>query len=249
LGHVRDLGDQALVPTVEKLLSVPHSDSSVTIAALRCLEKLGKKESLGAIDDYVKQTSAAGEILKAARKAKLVLQERNDLEFFDVLLKIFEADSPVLDPSLNYEAVFGNSRMNRLGSALAKSLEQREVGHWDDFVTRLDGVCEVLVRHVFEKYWSAMKLDEAKGLMMAKKEYANRLEISEFKNTFRSIQPLLLSIHQMRKDATTAHVENADGGEKPGFQESDADLALREFKKMFPEYMATVQACTSKTVS
>ena len=241
LGHVGNLGDQSLASAVEKFLYVPHSDSLVTIAALQCLGKLGKKESVGVIDEFVKRTSAAGDIQKASRQAKLVLQDRNDLEMFGVLSQIFEGNVAILDTSINYEEVFGNSRMKRIRCRLAEALAQLDVGHWDDFVTCLDGVCDILSRHAFEKCWAAMKLAEAKGQMMAKKDYANRLGMAEFKNTFPSIQPLLLSIHQMRGNAETAHAEDSDGSGKPGLDKLDADLSLSQFKKAFPEYIAIVR--------
>ena len=242
LGHVADLGDEAFVVVVANFLSPPHSDRRVLLTTLNCLERLGHESAITAIEQFVADTSPSNEVLHAARHARAVLQGRNDLELLEVLAKIFDDTSPVLDPKVDYEKVFGLSRMKHLAKGLSDALGERDVSHWEDFVTRLDGICDILNRHLFDRHWSAMKLSKEKASAMSMQNYGNRLPMAEFRNRFPVLQPLMQTIHDMRYDATTAHPEDSDGTGKPGLEESDATLAIEQFKKLFTLYVEAVTA-------
>jgi hypothetical protein len=143
---------------------------------------------------------------------------------------------------VDYEKVFGLSRIRNIAKGLSLALGERDACHWDDFVTRLDGICDILNRHLFDKHWSAMSLSEEKARAMSRQDYGNRLLKPEFRNRFPVLQPLMLTIHDMRYDATTAHAEDSDGTGKPGLEESDATLAIEQFKKLFTVYIEAVTA-------
>ena len=240
LAHVADLGDGSFVDEVASFLSPPHSERRVLVAALNSLERLGQERAIKSIDQFVTDTSPSNEVLHAARHARAVLQNRNDLELLEVLARIFDDGSPVLDPKVDYEKLFGLSRMKRLAKGLSESLLLKENGYWEEFVTKLDGICDMLNRHLFDKHWAAMGLPEEKARALSKREYGNRLSISEFRNSFPVLQPLMQTINDMRNAATTAHQEDSDGTEKPGLEEDDASLAIEQFKNLFTRYVEAV---------
>ncbi|MCX5677351.1 MAG: hypothetical protein NTX87_20395 [Planctomycetota bacterium] len=212
------------------------------MAALNGLERLGQERAIKSIDHFVTDTSPSSEVLHAARHARAVLQDRNDLELLEVLARVFDNTSPVLDPKVDYEKVFGLSRMNHIAKGLSVALGERDVGHWEDFVTRLDGICDILNRHLFDKHGPAMSLSDEKARAMSRQDYGNRLVMTEFRKRFPVLQPLMQTIHDMRYDATTAHPEDSDGTGKPGLEESDATLAIEQFKKLFTVYVEAVTA-------
>jgi HEAT repeat protein len=240
LGHVGDLGDKTLLPDVLPLLLSPHSSPDVRVAALQCVEHIGDPGVIAQIDEFVAETSPSDEILNAARHAKMTLLGRADLELVEVLSRIMPPDSPALEPSIDYAKEFGVARVKRLARGIQDAVSQWGAGHWDDFVTKINGVCEVLSRHLFETRYAAMGLDKERAARLASKPYRNRLDISEFKQSLGSIQAPMASIHQLRSEAETAHVENADGSEKPGLEKTDAELARDEFKKLFEGYAQIV---------
>jgi hypothetical protein len=240
LGHVGDLGDTTLLPDVRPFLSSPHSSVDVQVAALQCLEHMGKPSVIPQIDEFVTETSASDRILQAARHAKMTLLGRADLELVEVLSRIMPSDSPALEPSTDYAREFGAARVKRLAGGLRDAVSQWEAGHWDDYVTKLYGVCEVLSRHLFETHYAAMGLEKDRAARLAGGHYRNRLDLSEFRKAFGSIHAPMVSIYQLRGDAETAHVEGSDGSGKPGLQKADAELARDEFRKLFGEYARLV---------
>ncbi len=77
---------------------------------------------------------------------------------------------------------------------------------------------------------------------MARQDYANRLYMAEFKKAFPAVQPLLVSIFRMRYEARGPHHEDRDGTEKPGVSQTDADLALEQFKSAFEKLVQKLAA-------
>ena len=240
LGYVGELGDTTLLLYVQPFLSSPHSSADVEVAALECLEHMGEPSVIPQIEEFITETSPSDRILQAARHAKMTLQGRADLELVEVLARIMPLDSPALDPSIDYAKEFGNARVKRLADGLQDAVSQWEAGHWDDYVTKLYGVCEVLSRHLFETRHVAMGLEKDRAAKLAGGHYRNRLDISEFRRAFGSIHAPMVQIYQLRGDADTAHVEGSDGSGKPGLQKTDAELARDEFRKLFGEYASLV---------
>jgi len=232
LEHVGDLGDDVLVESVAEILTRPHPDRQVIIAALNSLSNLKSRKAIPFIDKFMTETSPSGDVLQAARYAKAVIQERKDLPLFEALTAAFPNDSTVFSIGVDYHAVFG-ARLQRVARFITDAMDQYHSGHWDDFVTKLDGVCDLIVRHIFEQYPQLLAMEKTRAQNMAGRQYANRLGVSEFQVAFTSVQPLLASIHAMRDEATTAHGEDSDGTEKTGLGESDANLALDQFRTAF----------------
>jgi hypothetical protein len=242
LGYVGELGDTALLPNVRPFLSSPHSSPDVQVAALLCLEHMGEPSVISHIDEFIAETSPSDSILQAARHAKMTLEGRADLELVEVLSRILPLDSPALEPSIDYAKEFGAFRVKHLAGGLQDAIGQWEAGHWDDYVTKLSGVCEALSRHLFETRHAAMGLEKGHAAKLARGPYRNRLDISEFRKAFGSIHARMVSIYQLRGEAETAHVEDSDGTGKPGLQKADAELARDEFRKLFGEYASLVAA-------
>lgn len=238
LKHVGDLGDEALLGEVMDLLATPHPDRDVLVAALNCLGELRSREAISAIDRFISQISPSAEVLQAARRAKAVLMDREDLPLLDALASVFPHDSPVLDFEIDYQVTLG-ARLLRVARSLDEAMEQYRFCHWGVFVTKLDAVCDVLVRRIYVEYPSLLGIDKSKGETMARQEYANRLAMAAFRTAFPAVHPLLDAIHVWRNDAKTAHVEDSDGTEKPGVGKEEADLALEHFRiafmKLVPE--------------
>jgi hypothetical protein len=240
LNHVGELGDKMFLPHVLPLLSPPHSNPEVREKALWCLEHIGDVSAIPQIDEFMAETQPSGKILQAARHAKMTLLGRDDLEFVEALSSFAPADSPALDPSIDYAKAFGADRIERLARGLQNTLRQWNDGHWDDYVTKLDGVCDVLSRHLFENKWNLMALDEEKAKKLAVQQYGNRVDHSGFKQAFPRLHASMMSIHQFRHDAETAHLENTDGTAKRGLRKAEAELAKDEFRMLFEEYAGLI---------
>jgi len=234
LKNVGDLGDPGLTSKVVDLLAIPHSSREVLVAAMACIEKLGNPKAVQAVERFIAETSPSGDVLRAARHARAVLEGRQDVQLLDILPRLFPDAPAVLET--DYQCVLG-ARVPRLAKALGDAASQYEAGHWDDLVTKLDGVCDLLVRHIFERYPQLLGLDETKASKLARQDYANRIAMTEFRNAFPVVQPLLLAIHDARQEASTAHIEDSDGAEKPGVNKETADFVLDQFRTAFVKVM------------
>lgn len=238
--HAGELGDALFVEEMRRYLVPPHPDESVVLAALKCIARLCGQRALQIVNEFLRETSPEGEVLKAARRAMIGLQDRGDADLFEALSHFFPEDSDVLDPAVRYDSVLGG-RAKRLAARLADSYRQLMAGHWDDFVTHLDGACDVLVRHLFESAWHPMKLDESRAKQLAARPYGNRLHVSEFRTAFPVIQAGFAQIHALRYEGTAAHAEDPDGTPKPGLTETEAKLAMEQFSQVFPRYVAELR--------
>jgi HEAT repeat protein len=241
LGHIADLEDKSLAEEALRFLCPPHPEA-VLIATLKCLSRIGQRETIAAIDSFVGETCPAREVLKAAHHAKALLQGRKDFSLIDALAFTFEPDSPVVDLSVNYGDIFGAARVSVLASGLARAGNEWQAGQWSYFVTTMDAVCDVLNRHQFETQWARMNLAEGKAKELAKKEYGNRLRVSEYEKTFANLQPMFAAIHSMRGEAEIAHLENQDGTAKGGVGEDQAKLVIEQFKLLFPAFLDALDA-------
>jgi len=248
LKHVGDLGDDALLASVTDILKTPHPNRAVRVAALDCLANLKSRKAILVIDEFVAETSPSGDVLQAARHAKAVLMDRKDLSLREVLAEVFPDDSVVFDLSIDYQVIFG-ARLARIARALSEAITQHQSCHWDDFVTKLDGLCELIVRHIYDKYPHLLGIDQVQAQKMVRRDYANRLSMSQFRQAFPAAQPLLESIHATRYEATTAHVEDRDGSEKPGVGREEAELSLEQFRMAFTKMVSTLTAPGNGTAS
>ncbi|NLX57671.1 MAG: hypothetical protein GXY74_01125 [Phycisphaerae bacterium] len=235
LGSLADLGDGNLMKEAAAFLNPPHADSRVLASALECLGRLQCQEAIPVIDAFMSDTASFGDVFLAARHAKATLQRRQDMRLLDVLSSVFPSDSPVLDLDLRYDELLGTARTSVIGNALADAEQRWNSSDWGVYITKVDAVCEVLVRHLFESCWRRMGLDQPKAKQLATKEYANRLHVSEFRDGFPLLQPLLLSIHNMRAEADVAHIEDNDGTGKVGVGEEQAYLVREQFKTAFSQ--------------
>lgn len=241
LSFVADLADASLLEVVTRFLSPPHSDPQVVVAAIKAIEAMHDERGIAVIDDFIAQTSPGGEMLRAARHTRATLQDRKDVDLLDALAEMFPPESPVLDPAVNYTDILGQARVTRIAAALRKSLDLRGGGHWDECVTKIDGVCDALCRAVFELHPDFLGLESTRGRNLAEKPYGTRLGVSEFKRVFPSVQPILAYIHSMRQDGSAAHLEDNDGAGKPGLGEQETERVFDEFRKVFPEYLAALK--------
>jgi len=174
--------------------------------------------------------------------------DRKDLSLREVLAEVFPDDSVVFDLSIDYQVIFG-ARLARIARALSEAITQHQSCHWDDFVTKLDGLCELIVRHIYDKYPHLLGIDQVQAQKMVRRDYANRLSMSQFRQAFPAAQPLLESIHATRYEATTAHVEDRDGSEKPGVGQEEAELSLEQFRMAFTKMVSTLTAPGNGTAS
>jgi len=244
VGHVQELGERSLATAMRCYLDPPHPDRAVLVAVLECLAVLGGGEALAIVEGFVRETSPSGDILRAARRAKIVLQKRGDAVLFDALGEFFAADAPVLDPSIDYDALLG-PRARRLAGSLKEVWGRFTDGDWDDFVTHLDAACDMLVKHLFERGAEKMGLSGERIGRLLLANYANRLSVSEFKKEFPDLQATFSQIHVFRDEGKTAHTEDRDGAEKPGLSETGAGLALESFRHVFPRYVSALSQLTA----
>jgi len=235
--HVRNLGIASMGAEIRPYLDPPHPNEDVVLAALECLAQLGGRTALKIVDGFLQETSPEGVVLREARRAKIVLQDRNDADLFEALSQFFPEDSNVLNPSLDYDALLGG-RARRLAAGLTDSWTQWEAGHWGDFVTHLDAACDLLVRHLFTAAPAKMKLGRDKCRQLATKPYGNRLSVSQFRDAYPVLQAGFSEIHALRGEGTTAHVEEPDGTAKPGLTDTGAKFAMDQFVQLFPRYVA-----------
>ena len=240
LKNLGNLADPEVAEFAASLLFPPHADPSVRVAALDCIGKAGDRGMISKLDAFLEDTSPSGAVLTAARHAKATLQGRKDLSFIQALEQLFPLGSPVLDLSVNYDDMLGPRKLASVTTGLIAMTEQWEAGHWGDFVTRTDAVCDVLCKRLYEMQWAAMGLEKEKSRVLASKDYGDRLYVSEFKDTFRRIQPLMLSIHNMRGDAGVAHLENVSGAGGTPIGRTEAELARQQFMSLFAAWVDQV---------
>jgi HEAT repeat protein len=234
LGFVADLGDPALVPIVLGYLNPPHTDHSVRCSALNAIEHMPSPKSLEAVKKLIDDTAPEGDTLAVARHARLVLEERNDSDLFDVLSGFYSAEDEVLDPAINYVTLLEASLVS-VTKGLKKSLELFNDGHWDEFVTRISGVMEGVARHVFRRRCDALGLDEEKAKVLAGGHYRNLLNFAAFRNAFGKLQTHCDTIYAYRGESPTAHATHTDGSTKAEATSDEAEYVWDEFKLAFAE--------------
>jgi len=235
LEFVADLGDSALMPHVKGYLIPPHSDHKVREFALEAIARMGDPRGLDIVKQFINDTTPEGEILAAARHARMVLEKRNDMGLFDVLAKFYGSDADVLDPAINYQQVLGASLVHSTTRALQKAQKFWEEAHWDEFLTKISGVIEALIRHVVRTRYSRMNWDQVKAENLARGNFANILHSTEFQNTFGKLQAHANTLYGFRHDSPTAHVMNTDGSPKAEATQEDAEYVREEFLHAFVE--------------
>ena len=235
LGFVADLGDPTLVPLVLGYLDPPHTDHAVRHSALNAIEHMPSPESLEAVKKFTSDTAPEGETLAVARHAHLVLEERNDSDLFAVLSSFYSTEEEVLDPAINYVKLFGGTLLAIVTKGLKKSLELFNDGHWEEFVTRISGVMESVIRHVFRRQFDVLGIDEDKAKAMAGGNYRNLLNFAAFRNTYGKLQTHCDTIYAYRGESSTAHATRTDGSTKDEATSDDAEYIRDEFKLAFAE--------------
>jgi hypothetical protein len=234
LGFVADLGDPALVPLVTGCLDPPHTDHAVRHSALNAIEHMPSPESLEVVKKFISDTAPEGQTLAIARHARLVLEQRRDLDLFDVLSRFYTAEEEVLDPAVDYAVLFAAS-LSSVTKGLKKSLELFADGHWDEFVTRISGLMESVTRLVFRRRFDVLGIDEDKAKTIAGGSYQNLLNFTAFRNTYGKLQTHCSTIYAYRGESPTAHATNADGSTKAEATDDDAEYIRDEFKLAFAE--------------
>jgi HEAT repeat protein len=234
LGFVADLGDPALVPLVLGYLDPPHTDHSVRHSALNAIEHMPSPASLEAVKKFIRDTAPEGQTLAVARHARLVLEERNDLELFDVLAGFYSAEEEVLDPAISYVELLG-PLLPGVTKGLQKSLKLFDDRHWDEFVTRVSAVMESVVRLLFRRRCGQLAIDPTKVDTIAGGNYRNVLNYASFRNTYGKLQTHCDTIYAYRGESPTAHATHTDGSTKAEATSDDAEYVRDEFKLAFAE--------------
>lgn len=236
LGFVTDLGDVSLLGQVTGYLRPPHADHQVRRAALEALAGMKGQDALDAVKRFIDDTAPEGETLAVARQARMRLEVRNDIDLFGILGKYFDAEAEVLDPAIEYDRLLGSELRGSITRSLVKAQTLWEDGHWDEFLTKINGVMEALIKHLFRTRWSTMHIDQAKGEKMAGgSAYAPLLAMTEFKSAFPKLQSHANTIQSFRRESPTAHAMNKDGSAKAEAGEDDADYVRNEFRPAFAE--------------
>lgn len=236
LGFVTDLGDVSLLGQVTGYLRPPHADHQVRRAALEAMAAMRGQEALEAVKRFIDDTAPEGETLTVARQARMRLEERNDINLFGILGKYFDAEAEVLDPAIDYDQLLGSELRGSITRSLIKAQTLWEDGHWDEFLTKINGVMEALIKHIFRTRWSVMHIDQAKGEKMAGgSAYAPLLAMTEFKAAFPKLQSHANTIQSFRRESPTAHAMNKDGSAKAEAGQDDADYVRNEFRPAFAE--------------
>jgi len=234
MNFVADLGDPALLPHVVGYLDPPHPDHSVRRSALVAVEHMPGSESLAVVKRFITDTAPEGETLAIARHARLVLEERNDLELFDVLSNFYSADEGVLDPAIDYANLLG-TLLPSVTKGLQKSLNLFEDGHWDEFVARISGLMESVAKLVFRRRFSLLGIDQAAADKIARGPYRNLLNLAGFRNIYGKLQAHCDTIYAYRGESPTAHATHTDGSVKAEATSEDAEYIRDEFKLAFAE--------------
>lgn len=236
LAHVRDLSDPSLLGLVTGYLRPPHADHDVRRDALRALASMGGQQALDVVKKFIENTAPEGETLAVARNARMKLEQRTDIGVFDILGKYFDAEAEVLDPVLDYEKLVGPPLMMSTVRGLTKATKLWDDGHWDEFITQINGVIEALIRHIFRSRYAKMGLDQQKGGKLAGgNSYAAMLAMTEFRSAFGKLQSHANTIQSFRRDSPTAHAMNKDGTSKSEATSDDAEYVRSEFRPAFSE--------------
>jgi len=236
LDFVADLGDSSLVPYVRGYLIPPHADQKVRHSALNAIASMRDPVALDVVKQFVKDTAPEGETLVVARRARLALEQRNDMDLFDSLAKFYDPDADVLDPAINYEPLLGRSLRISVTQGLEKSSRLWDDGHWDEFITKIDAIMGGLVQQVFRTQHVKMSLDQQRAQKLAGgNSYASMLAVTEFRTAYGRLQAYCNTIHGFRADSPTAHVLSRDGSAKVPATEDDAEVVRREFQLAFAE--------------
>jgi hypothetical protein len=234
LGFVADLGDPTLVPHVVGYLSPPHADHTVRHVALNAIEHMPGPESLEVVKKFVTDTAPEDQTLTMARHARLVLEQRSDLDLFDILSKFYAAEEEVLDPTIDYAQLLG-PLLPSVTKGLEKSLELLNDGHPAEFVARISGLMEGVAKLVFRRRFSALDIDQIKAETMARGPYQNLLNFTAFRNTYPKLQTHCSTIYAYRGESPTAHAINTDGSAKAEATSDDAEYVRDEFRLAFAE--------------
>lgn len=234
LGFVADLGDPALVPLVTGYLDPPHTDHAVRHSALNAIEHMPSSESLAVAKKFISDTAPEGQTLAIARHARLVLEQRRNLDLFDVLGKFYTAEEEVLDPIIDYAELFAAS-LPSVTKGLKKSLELFEDGHWDEFVTRISGLMESVTRLVFRRRFDVLGMDQERANKIADGPFRNLLNVTEFHTAYPMLQTHCNTVYTYRAESPAAHATNTDGSAKTEATSEDAECVRDGFKRAFAE--------------
>ena len=242
LHYVADLGDAALLPQVVGYLRPPHADHSVRQGALNALATMGGAAVLDVVVRFMEDTAPEGATLTAARRARLALEERKDVELFEVLAVFYDADAAVVDPGIQYEQLLGGSLLFSVTRNLKKAQRLWVNGHWDEFITQMNSILEALVRQVFRTKYSVMGIDQQAAEKQAGgSSYMSMINLTQFRTTYGKLQAHCNTIHSFRRESPTAHAMNRDGTSKIEATEAEAHYVRSEFLSGFSEAVAALK--------
>lgn len=242
INHVGELGDGSFLGNLKVYLFPAHPNHEVLLAALDAIGKIENVVGVQVVQEYINDTAPPPPILAKARRVRMALEQRNDIDLFQNLARFLPEDSPALDPAINYESLLGLGPMRSATKVLRDCGNRIDVGHWDDFVTRINAIFELMVRVVYTRCNAAMGIDDAKRNKMLKGgEYGPLISFGEFKQAFPSLQAICQQLLVLRRDAAVAHAGNPDGSEKAGVDEDDAQLAKGLFAKAWPQFVETLK--------
>jgi hypothetical protein len=241
LNHVVELADPATLEDVSCFLSPAHPHGAVQTAAVKALGAIGNKKGLEVLRRFVDDTAPSGDLLAATRRSRIALEVRGDAELFDELRKMFGEESELVDPAIDYSSAVGQELLRPLTQSLSEASKRRQVGHWDDLVTRLDGIAELLVRALYRRKFADFGLAKDKAEPLSKGNYANLINVSQFKDKYPKLHAQCDLLHTYRREAPAAHAANADGTEKAGVTEQDAENALTVFREVIRELMGILR--------
>lgn len=241
LSNVANLADQSFVEQLKEYLIPPHSEPEIRIAALRGLAEIKAPAGLALVKEFIDETSPSGSVIVEARRTRIILENRFDGELFEELEHFLPEESPLLDATTEYAKIIGTGQIKPVASTLRDAWSQWETGHWDDFVTRLNAIMELLIRQIYRQAYVPLGLSDDQRKKVSEKEYANLISAGYFKSAFPRLQSLCEIILSLRRESPVAHAQNADGSNKAGVNEDDAKKGRGYFADAFTEAIVILQ--------
>lgn len=226
-----------------------HPDLEVQSAFVVCIGQLGQPEGVALLEEFSRQMSPGPDIKAQVRQAILHLRDREDASLFELLEQLLAQEAKVLDLEIDYQRLLGLRHLNAITNGLRLAVREWNAGHWGPFITSIDGVCDILVKVLYEKYLPILGIASDRAAKLLKDKYHNRLKVAEFEQRMGRVQRALLDIHDLRGEDSTAHAQGPDGSNNTPAEEQEAKQALDRFGFALPEIVEAFRRFAGTTAT
>lgn len=222
--------------------STYHRDERVRLASIQALGKLGSSKDIPLLESLKETESHMPEFVQEIDRAIAQISNLGDFDILDIMQKLTEGNKVFTDPTLDLTRIFGNK------SSLIKNQCFKAYKAWHDedyslYVTRLDSVCDLVSKRIFDVFKDEIFVDEKQHISVRTSQNTDT-RYGFIKAHFdRTIGSCFSTVHALRVQADIAHPEDSRT------EEPRAELTLEDGELAKDNFISAITKSIDKLKS